>query len=256
MIDPFDLWNSFQSAVNTFQGGWYRPQTDFIQRCNDLSKKFWVDWTDEADKSQKAKDNLQPFFKSKNFIVSNEGVYGTFKTCKDYGRFAAARIILHDGKCQPDYKVDGGKTEGGKSDGIEFKSQEEITEEYYDSIEQVDIMLVDNIKWGAMNAHKTKKPTFEKPKMRQINGGFEVAPRKVSVVVLDYYREPKPATFLYTKAPGDVQTGAGDQIIYDRNSAPLEWPFSVRDEFLIGLGKSYGVFTRDQFVTQVNMQKT
>jgi hypothetical protein len=53
-----------------------------------------------------------------------------------------------------------------------------------------------------------------------------------------------------------VQTGAGGQIIYNqKDSEPLEWPFNMRDEFLIGLGERYGVFTRNQFVTQVNMQK-
>ena len=92
--------------------------------------------------------------------------------------------------------------------------------------------------------------------MRQIEGGFEVSPRLVSVIVLDYYRPPIEATFVYTNSPGNVQTGAGDMIIYDQNnSKPLEWPFNVRDEFLIELGIAYSGFTRDQFLAQYGMQK-
>lgn len=255
MIDTYDLWNSFQSAVNSYLGGWFRPQTDFIQKCNDISKQLWVRWIREAEKSQEAKDNLLPFLVSKNMIVSNSGVYGTFQPPNDvnkpYGRFAAARIIVEKGKCLPDKNVDKGKCANGK-----FKSQDQITEEYYNLIGQFDVDMIDNQKWGACMAHKTKGPTLEKPKIRQIEGGFEVAPREVSVIVLDYYRPPKDATFIYTKTPGDVQTGAGDNIIYDKaNSQPLEWPFNVRDEFIIELGIAYSLFTREQFLAQMGLQK-
>lgn len=253
MIDSFELYLSFQSTVNTYQGGFFRPQTDFIRKCNDISKKLWDKWTREAEKSQEAKDNLSPFFKSKNYIVGNKGIYGTFMADKDYGRFAAARIIVNKDKFLPNSELAWGESCKDKTD--QFKSQEEITDEYYDDVKQFDVDMIDDIKWGAVNTHKTKKPTVEKPKMRQINGGFEVAPRKVNVIVLDYYREPKEAEFKYTLSPGDVQTGAGDQIIYDKSSQPLEWPFNVRDEFLIELGVAYGAFTRDQFLTQVNMTK-
>jgi hypothetical protein len=45
-------------------------------------------------------------------------------------------------------------------------------------------------------------------------------------------------------------------LIYDqKNSQPLEWPFNVRNEFLIELGTRYGVFTRDQFVSQISAQQ-
>lgn len=251
MIDLFDLYNSFTSVVNTQIGGWYRPQTDFTKRCNDISKQLWVKWTREAEKSQECKDNLMPFLRSKNIIVSASGPYGKFSSPKGYGRFASARIIVAGETCFPDKSVDNGKCEQGI-----YKSQEELTDEYFDSIKQFDVELIDDKKWGAVNAHLTKKPTLSKPKIRQIDNSFEVAPRKVSVIVLDYYVEPKEATFLYDLTPGNVQTGAGDQIIYNsKNSEPLEWPATVRGEFLIELGISYGLFTRDQFVTQATQQQ-
>lgn len=251
MIDLFDLYNSFISVVNSHVGGWFRPQTDFTKRCNDISKKLWVKWTREAEKSQEAKDNLMPFLRSKNIIVSTSGPYGKFIAPNDYGRYASARLIVAGGACFPDKSIDGGKCEQG-----EFKTQEELTDEYFDSVKQVDVELIDDQKWGAVNSHLTKKPTLSKPKIRQIDNGFEVAPRKVSVIVLDYYVEPKEATFVYTISPGNVQTGSGDQIIYDsKNSDPLEWPATVRNEFLNELAISYGIFVKDQFITQAQQQK-
>lgn len=251
MIDVFELYNSFTTYVNTFNGGWYRPQTDFITRVNDVSKMLWVKWIREAEKSQEAKDNLLPFLKSKNMIVSANGPYGKFSPPKDYGRFSTARIIVANNNCYPDKEVDQGKCSNG-----DFKSQEEITDEYYDNIKQHTVEMIDDGKWGAVNEHLTKKPTLQNPKMRQIDGGFEVSPRKVSVIVLDYYTEPKQATFAYTISPGNVQTGAGDQLIYDKNnSQPLEWPASMKNEFIIELGISYSLFTRDQFINQAAIQQ-
>src|SRR5688500_13174275 len=113
MIDLFDLYESFQSYVNTFQGGWFRPQTDFTKRVNDISKELWVKWTREAEKSTEAKDNLLPFLKSKNLIVSGSGPYGKLPTPKDYGRFSAARIIVDGEKTYPDKEVEQGKCDNG-----------------------------------------------------------------------------------------------------------------------------------------------
>jgi hypothetical protein len=251
MIDLFDLYNSFIAYVNTGTFGWFRPQTDFTEACNSISKELWVKWTREAEKSQEAKDFLMPFLRSKNIIVSTNGPYGKFSPPKNYGRYASARIIVSGDTCWPDKSVDGGKCEQG-----EFKSQEELTDEYFDSINQVDVELIDDQKWGAVNSHLTKKPTLSKPKIRQIDNGFEVAPRKVSVVVLDYYVEPKEATFVYTISPGNVQTGAGDQIIYDqKNSIPLEWPSTIRNEFLERLKIWYSRFTRDNTLAQIDLQQ-
>lgn len=251
MIDPFYLWSSFRSVSNVYQGGWWRIQTDFIQAVNDISKKLWVKWSREAEKSQEAKDNMQSFFRSKNLIVDNKAIYGTFKNPENYGRFAAARIIVSKDQCLPCREVDEGKCSNG-----DFKTQDELTEEYYNSVEQFDVDLIDDQRWGAVNAHLTKKPTLKRPKMRQIDGGFQVAPRLISVVVMDYYVPPKEATFVYTISPGNVQTGAGDQIIYNKDqSKPLEWPPTVINEFLIELGIRYGTFTRDQFLAQMSLQE-
>lgn len=250
MIDLFDLYKDFGSRVNIQQGGWFRPQTDFVNACNVISNELWEHYTNMAEKSQEVKDNLFPFLKSKNIIVDNKGIYGTFPSPKEYGRFATARIIVTEDHCVPCKEVDNGSCTNG-----DFKTPEELTEDYYDTVTQYEVDLVDTNKWAAMNQHKTKKPTILSPKIRQVNGVFQVAPRKVSVIVLDYYVKPKNATFEYTNAPGNVQTGAGDQIIYNqKDSKPLEWPETMRGQFLDRLQTVYSQFTRDQMLAQLNNQ--
>lgn len=249
-IDTFDLYRDLGSRVNIQQGGWWRPQTDYINSVNVVSNEFWEEYTNIAEKSQEVKDNLFPFLRSQNRIVNNSGIYGNFKPPDDYGRFATARIIVTGDFCVPCKDVENGKCSNG-----DFKTPEELTEDYYDSVKQFEVDMVDTGKWAAMNEHLTKKPTLQKPKIRQINSLFEVAPRKVSVIVLDYYVKPTDATFVYGISPGNIQTGAGDQIIYDRkNSEPLQWPETMRGQFLDRLEKIYSQFTRDQVLAQLNNQ--
>lgn len=244
MFTSFFLYSNFSSLVNTAQGSWFRPESDFIIQSNSVSIEIWKDLTAKAEKSQQEKDYLRPFLKTKNVIVSNQNnFYGILTPPKLYERFSSARIIVHDEKTLPDKQID-----NGKCSNEDIYPQEKISEEYYNSIEEHQIDLIDDQKWAACLEHKTKKPTLAKPKMLQIENGFRVAPRTVSVVVLDYYIKPTDAEFNYTITPGNVQTGAGDNLVYDANSKPFEWPETVLPEFLMRLGARYSVFTKDQFM--------
>jgi hypothetical protein len=249
MIDTYSLYKSFSSYANTYVGGFYRPNTDFIRAVQDINSEFFVDMTRQAEKSQEAKDNLMPFLISKNIIVNNKGVYGTITIPPDYSRFGTARIIVAGDDCVPDPEVN-----NGQCDGLE--TQVERTENYYDSIKQFTVELIDDKKWGALNAHVTKSPKLSSPKMLQIDGGFQIAPRKVSVIVMDYYRQPKVPTMVYTTTIPNIQTGSGDDFVYDKGkSQPLEWPENTRNEFIIRLGIRFGIFTRDNFMYSVATQQ-
>lgn len=239
MITSFSIYQKFQAFVNTFQGGWYRPYSDFIQMLNSISNQVWEELTAMADKSEEIKDNLSPFLISKNIIVKSvDSYYGFLAFPATYGRFATATVLVApDETCCPSKEADG------------FQSQEQITDEYYDSLKEYEVMEVDQQKWGACLTHLTKAPTLTSPKITRTTNGFKVAPRKVSVIVFNYYRKPIDAEFKYTVASPNVQTGAGDQIIYDTSSKPLEWPETMVDEFVIRLGERYGLYTRDQFVS-------
>lgn len=272
-IDAFDLFQSFQSYVNTYIGGWFRPQTDFIVAGNDISNDIWEIKTKQAEKSQEGIDDLGVFLRSKNRLVqAQNSYYGIFVPPDDYGRFASARIILENGKCVACRQLEHDKKDDkaqGQCDQTNTETQEQINADYYDRICERQIDKIDNQRWGAVCQHLTKAPTLDNPKLTQIGQSvpgknsttvqqisFKVAPRTVSVVVLDYYIRPTPATFVYDKVPGDPQTGAGDQIIYKRSqSTPFQWPSTMINEFLIRLGERYGLFTRDQFVAQTSTQQ-
>lgn len=253
MIDLFSLYQDFQSLVNTWQGGHFRPNTDFERAVNNISLELWEMWTREAEKSQEIKDNLIPFFKSANVITAKEKFDALVKYPDDYERFASARIMLvGENCCVPCKEINDGKCSNGN-----FKTPEELAEDYYNSVVEKDVDMIDNQRWPSVLKHKTKCPTFENPKITQINGSIKVAPRDVSVVVLNYYVKPVYATFKYKTAPGNVQTGAGDQIIYDPppTSTPLQWSETVKNEFLWRLGERFGLFTKDQFMSQFSTQQ-
>lgn len=245
MIDLFELYQSFISYVNTFAGGWYRPQTDFEQACNDIANELWDLYTSQADRDQAVKDKLIYFLKSRNIIVKNQqqGLYGIFDPPTDYGRYASSRVIYDGNACLPSGEVDGGKC----YDGEDEVSQ---VEEYRDNIQEFKVDLIPNIRWGSVSNHLTKKPTLQNPKITQVDGKFRVLPRTVSVIVLDYYLKPRPAKFAYTIAPANPQTGAGGQIIYNKaESLPLQFPTTVTNDFLVRLGARFGLFTMNQFVS-------
>lgn len=244
----FAIWNAFNSWANTFQGGFYRPQTDFIVDLNNISNKIWTELTDEAENNQSNQDDLSPFLKTKNCIVQNaDSTYGTVAYPPDYGAFSCARLLLYGGKTVGDKDCE---TCGSKPDADE-QEKYEMVQRYLDGLKEVDCPKINNSKWAGCLSHLTKMPTLSRPKITQNKDGFKVAPRRVSVIVLDYYTSPVDATFDFTIAPGNVQTGAGDQIIYNPlTSIPLQWKPSMIDEFVIRLGERYSIFSRDQFLFQ------
>lgn len=250
MLSLFTIWQSFQSLVNTSQNSFFRPQTDFQQAVNDISKELWVDWTGEAEKSQEIRDFLAPFLKSKNIMVTPvNSYYNTLTKPAKYGRFANAAVWTLGKKCVPCANVNNGKCAG-------YKEQQEINEEYYKNIKETQIDLVDLNRWQACLEHLTKKPTLDKPKMVQVDGGWRVAPRDVSIVVLYWYAEPRQGTFNYTVVPGNPQTGAGDFIQYDAaTSVELEWPETVLNYFLWKLATRYSIFIGNTFLSQFAKQQ-
>lgn len=248
-IDPNDLLKDLQSKVNFSQNSWFRPETDFIRGVNETSIKLWNEKTGQAEKSQEIKDQLMPFLKSKNIAVNTSATYyGIAAKPSDYGRLASARIVVHNDTTLPDKGVDSGKCDG-------FKTDEEIKDEYYDNIKEAVCEIIDNQRWGSYVTHLTKGPTLEKPGITQINNSFKVAPRKISVIALDYYIEPTPATYLYSVTAGNPQTGSGDQIVYNPNSVKLQWPEQMKNEFLEELVKWYQLYIKDQVGNQINLSQ-
>lgn len=251
-LSIYNLWLSFQSTVNTFQGGWFRPQTDFQQKANDISSDLFVEYTNQAERSQKARDALYFLLKTENVMCSKSSSnFSIALPPKRYERFAGMSILYHNEKTYADPDINGGKFCDANGE-----EQEKITDEYLTSLKRRTVELVDNMRWNACLEHKTKMPTFDNPKTTFINEQFRVAPRGIGAIVLDFYVKPEDAVFAYTVTAGDRNTGAGQQIVFDKNkSNDLPWPTTLKNEFIIRLGEAYGLFTRDQFVTNFSTQQ-
>lgn len=252
-LSIYDLWLSFQSTVNTFQGGWFRPQTDFTQKVNDISNSLFIEYTDEAERNQRAKDNLFFLLKTSNVKCSKQrGGYTAATPPKLYARFADMSILYHGDKTYPDSEVDKGKY----CDGEQDEDYEKISDEYYENLKRRQVELIDNMRWNSCLNHLTKFPTFDNPKATFVNEQFRVAPRNIGAIVLDYYIKPDDAVFAYTVTTGDRNTGSGQQIVFDKDkSKDLPWPATMKNEFIIRLGEAYGLFTRDQFVAGFSTQQ-
>jgi hypothetical protein len=246
MISPFDMWNRFSSYVNTYQGGFFRPSTDFERAANDINLELYNEKTKIVPRTQELQDQLYPFSRTKNVsIIAKDSYYGIALYPNDYSRFSSARILVDKGTT-----IEAPLCE---KEGIWVIDEIEIEErkkKHYKNLTETYVDLIDDQRWGACLSHKTKKPTLERPKMTQVDDGFKVAPREISNLILTYYLEPKYVKFEYVKAPGDVQTGAGDQLIYTPGSPPqmFLWKGTMMDEFIIRLGERFGIFTRDQFM--------
>ncbi len=257
-ITPYDLWLDFKAWVNTQQGGFMPPQSVFIRVANIASIKLWEKWTKEAEKSQEIKDNLFPFLKSKNIITQkSNSYYSIAPPPNDYARYASCKILVVDeNKTVPSKEVNNGKClKDNKL--VTFKSDEDLAKDYYDSVREQEVEMIDNQRWSAALKHLTKKPSFNKPKITQIDGTFKVAPKDVGVLVLNYYIEPIDAIFAYKTVAGNLQTGSGGAIQYDaNNSRNFQWNITVKNELLEMVKDVYIGFTRDGGFAQIsNSQK-
>ncbi len=257
-ITSFNLYNIFCSEVNTYQGGFFRPDRDFINSVNRISLDIWDKWTAQAEKSQEITDELAPFTKSVNLLVKQTNqAYGLLAYPPDYARFSSARILLHDNETVED---DCCSTWNGKeyTKVCEAETEEQAAQrvsDYKDGIVESQVYKIDNSRWSAILTHRNKKPTFEDPAMTQVDAGFKVAPRQVSVIVLDYFVKPTTATFNYTIAQGNPQTGSGDYLIYNPNSIPLQWNATMIPYFIDELRKVYSRYTRDGLLFQMSNTK-
>ena len=250
-IDIFDLWTAFNGLVNSTQGGFYPPVTVFMSAVNAISRNMWDEKNNMAENNQDLEDDLSPFIATKNCIVVNglSSTFGVFDYPSDYGAYSAARMILYKGK------VVEGTEDCGKA-ATDDQTKYEFIEKYLNDITEVNVTKISNSKWASCLSSVTKMPTLESPKILQTDKGMKVCPRKIGVIILDYYTQPVSAVFAYDTTPGNIQTGSGDQIIYNKGkSIQLQWANTLIDEFLWRLAERFGITTKDTFLTQYAASK-
>lgn len=259
MIDIYELYKDFASRVNTWQGGNFRFESDFVRNVNTIYYDIWEREAKNARKSQESKDNMIAFHVSKNIAIK-PNIFERY--CKpvlpvNYGRFSSARIILQkiDDKnllTVPDVNVDKGKCYTGNTVvKIDLPSKKSA------SVSEIPIELIDDAQWAGCMQHLKKYPSISAPKMIQIDGTFQIAPKEISVILFSYYTMPEPAFASVTYTDGDDQNGNGDEVVYNKQkSKQILFPLNLKNEFLWRLGEIYGYFTREQFLSMFGNEKT
>jgi hypothetical protein len=246
MIDVYELYQEFTSTFNTHQFGFFRPVRDFMPALNDASLEAFKALAGQQGRSQKITDLLRPFLRRVNVVVAQGPAYEYAPYPPDYEFFAAARVVqqkektcglpgcdlFKEGECIPHDQVD--------------------LQEFYPSgsvaYEEVPFENVGTGRWAAVTGHVTRGPSLKKPKGTQIADGFQVLPRGIGVVVLDYYRAPKRAVLDYTERP----VGADVYLDYNpASSTQLEWSEVMRPYFLYKIGKRYGLTIQNELLLQV-----
>jgi hypothetical protein len=246
MIDLFELYQDFNSAFNTHQFGFFRPVRDFLPAVEEASNEAFNKLAGKMQKSQVITDLLRPFILSANVVVKNNGRYDYAPYPDGYEYYSSARIILQKEKAcaLPGCNVfeDGKCVDHSKSDLKDFYCNTEF--EY----EEVPFTPVDNSRWGSVTSHRTKGPTMKKPYGTQLSDGFKILPKGIGVVVIDYYRKPKKAKFVYTER----KVGNDESYIeYDaNNSEKLEWSEIMKPYFISAMGKRYGLTIQNPLILQ------
>ena len=253
-IDLFNLLQTLWSQCNVQQGGQIRPEQDFQNWVNAISEELFKKYVGEFQLNQQVTDQLKPFHYRVNVNVTPQPGYPydlvvlpsnyeylaglRFLKQKDEntcGYLPGIPLIDCDGNCMsvtdPDYIAMIAK----------FAGQNLI---------ESTINVIDTARWGSCLAHLRKGPTWDNPKATQYSGGFQIAPKGITSVVVDYFKAPTPAVFAYTY-------GADDIIVYNPGgSTQLEWSKVVINEFIIRLMKKYGAAVReDSFYQMANEDK-
>lgn len=253
MIHLNRLYENFNSEYNTSQNGFFRPVSDFVPAIHEISLDIWNKLCGLEPRSQKIQDWLIPFLVSYNVTVQQKPQYDYIPyprfpapdDVKNYEYYGSSRII-----------VEKERTVGAPGlDLIDEKGEcipaVELDEAFFPQTtdyEEKSIQLVPRNKWAAVTGHRTKGPTMNKPFMKQIEEGFQIAPRGVGVVVLDWYRKPIMPVFNYTT----INNGPDTYIQFtEQGSVHLEWSEALLPVFLYRLGKRYGLNVKDQLTLQV-----
>lgn len=248
-LNIYDLWQKLMSIVNVQQGGQIRPVTDFQNWLNAINLEIFHEWAAKMELNQQMTDELMPFKASANVMVnpSPGQPFGIMSVPSNYEYFVAAR-----------YLISRDNNEIGIQDKLPFIDGNGNCTQYVDpdyaalrakyagdNLEERNIQLIESQRWAAALGHVTKGPNVNRPYITQYSGGFKVAPKKISTVVLDYLRTPRNCVFAYT-------IGAGDIVVYNAGaSTQLEWTNALQNEFLTRLVKKYGMHVREDSVYQM-----
>lgn len=259
MISLFDLWEELAGTVNTHQGGHIKPNRNFTKWANTISLDIFKDMVEDYQRSQVMSDELTIFLSTVNVIVPRVPAqkWDIIKLPDTYKFFASAKVVRRAGDngaacCDTCDTID-----GATGDCKKYIDPDEIALEAQaadDNLTEWPIEKVPTNRWAGVCNHVNLPPTLINAKITQYDQGFKLAPKGLGIIVMDYFRTPRPATFAFTI----LNPGAENEYIqYDAvTSLPLEWGDTMIPEFLARLQKKYGRFVREQVIEQAGKDDT
>lgn len=223
MIDIFALWERFRGEVNTWQQGFARPE-DFTGWLQDEAAVYHTELFAEWEKNRTVDSVLAlPFHKSMNLILTAAfgKPYDTAVFPSDYGYLDSVKVFA-----RPEKKVGclacneaGGMLNVCGNSGKEL-SDKEVCDMLDDpeaiekakknagaDLKECPAEKVTTDRWSAANDHPTRKVEFSSPLITIHQGGFKIAPKKLAVVQLNYFKKPGKYQLPYT-------AGANDTFVY------------------------------------------
>lgn len=247
MIDINELYEQFNSKFMTSQAGFFRPVRDFVPAVHEASLSLFNFFGKKLEKSQAITDIMQPFIRGLNISVEKLPTMDFAPLPPDYAYYSDARVLIEkDLIC-------------GARDCDLYKEGEcipyaELQEDFFPKTSEfssIPVVLVQNAKWTSATTHPNRKPSMEKQRMicTPVDGGFEILPKGIGVIVLYYYRLPVKPVFDYDQ----VESGPDVYAQYKKaTSTQLEWNENAIPLFLYKLGKRYGLTVQSELITQIN----
>lgn len=248
-INTYDAYQALLSEVNIQQRGQVRPVADFEKWYNKINDELFRERVAAAELSQQLDDDLSPFKKVINIIVTPlpGQPYGLVRYPADYEGFANASILtqrVNETRCDCEYPIYKDDGECLKIVDPDYAAMQALYagEQLIESV----VTKIDTQRWNSCLQHSYKQPTLRSPKIVQDSTGFKLAPKGITSVVLTYYRTPRKARFGYTLSPEDI-------VIYDpATSVDLEWSSTLTGEFIARLSKIYGKHVGDGEIYQMS----
>lgn len=247
-INTYEVYQALLSEVNIQQRGQVRPVSDFEKWYNKINMELFRERVAAAELSQQLDDDLSPFKKVINIIVTPQPGQPSdlVRYPSDYEGFASASILRQrDGgetRCNCEFPI---YEDNGECLKIVDADYAEMQARYAgENLIEAVVTKIDTQRWSSCLNHPNKQPTLKNPKIVQDGTGFRIAPKGITSMVLTYYRTPRKAVFGYTLSD--------DIVIYDPlTSVNLEWSNTLMGEFMARLKKIYAGHVGDGEIYQM-----
>lgn len=248
VINNYDTWIALMQLVNVQQNGQIPPSV-FNKWYNEVSDWYFKKLAEEYQTAQVQSDLLSPFVKAVNVPVVMQPGYswGLCNYPSDYEYFLSAQLLRQEVENTCFYNKELPIIDGdGASKKYTDPDFAQMTINFAGAnVVERSLQLIDTQRWSSCLNHTTKGPTWDSPKMTQFQGGFRVAPKGISSIVLYYLKTPVQSVFNYTISADDIA------IYTPGTSVQLEWSVQVRPVFLAELQKKYAAYVGDSTMYQM-----